>query len=129
MSDKSCRGAASFLAGGCVLALVLCGQGRAAQPAFKDKTAELGLELANSTACWVDVDNDGWADLCDGAGVWKNAAGKKFSRLAADIGPVVAADFDNDGFADLFSWATMTSRIRPAAVTGSRCTSWATASR
>ena len=26
---------------------------------FRDRTAELGLQLANTKACWVDVDNDG----------------------------------------------------------------------
>ena len=74
-------------------------------PGFRDRTAELGLQLANSQACWVDVDNDGWADLCAGGVVWRNNGGKSFTKLAEGFGEVVAADFDNDGFADLFSWS------------------------
>ena len=78
----------------------------AQQPAvFRDRAAELGLKLANAAACWADVDNDGWTDLCTGGVVWRNDAGKKFTRIAAGLGHVVAADFDNDGFVDLFSWS------------------------
>jgi enediyne biosynthesis protein E4 len=76
-------------------------------PGFRDRTAELGLELANAQTCWVDVDNDGWVDLCAGGSVWRNNAGKGFARLAAGLGEVVAADFDNDGFTDLFSWSSL----------------------
>ncbi len=72
---------------------------------FRDRTAELGLQLAGTSACWVDVDNDGWPDLCAGGVVWRNDSGKRFIRLAEGMGDVVAADFDNDGFADLFSWS------------------------
>ncbi|MBN1419276.1 MAG: CRTAC1 family protein [Planctomycetes bacterium] len=79
----------------------------AAEPTFKDRTADLGLALENAQACWVDLDGDGWTDLCAGGGVWKNESGKGFTRLAAGIGPAVAADFDNDGFADLFSWSSL----------------------
>lgn len=75
------------------------------EPGFRDRTADLGLELANSKACWVDVDNDGWTDLCSGGIVWRNNSGKGFTKLAAGVSDVVAADFDNDGFADLFSWS------------------------
>jgi len=71
-----------------------------------NRTAELGLDLANAPACWADLDNDGWTDLCVGGVVWLNNEGKKFTRLAEGLGPVVAADFDNDGFVDLFSWAS-----------------------
>ncbi|MBI3865462.1 MAG: VCBS repeat-containing protein [Planctomycetia bacterium] len=74
---------------------------------FRDRTGELGLELANSQACWVDVDNDGWADLCAGGVVWRNNAGKGFVKLAEGLGEVVAADFDNDSFADLFSFSSL----------------------
>lgn len=45
-------------------------------------------------------------DLVAGGYVWRNNAGKSFTRMA-DVGTVVAADFDNDGFADLFSWSRM----------------------
>ena len=76
-------------------------------PGFLDRTAELKLQLAGSQACWVDVDNDGWTDLCAGGVVWRNDAGQEFARLAEGVGEVVAADFDNDGFADLFSWSSM----------------------
>ncbi|MEA3403538.1 MAG: CRTAC1 family protein [Armatimonadota bacterium] len=97
--------------------LVLCGAVSlalgagvgAAQPegVFTDRTAELGLELHNSAACWVDVDNDGWTDLCAGGVIWRNNAGQGFTRLTDGVGTVVAADFDNDGFVDLFSWSSL----------------------
>ena len=73
---------------------------------FKDRTAELGLKLGTEAACWVDLDNDGWVDLCASGVAWKNHQGTNFTRLA-DVGLVVAADFDNDSFADLFSWSQM----------------------
>ena len=74
---------------------------------FRDRTTELGLQLANSQACWVDLDRDGWADLCEGGVVWRNDAGRGFSKLAEGLGEVVAADFDNDGLVDLFSWSSL----------------------
>lgn len=72
---------------------------------FRECATELGLQLANSQACWVDIDNDGWADLCAGGVVWRNVEGQRFEKLAEGVGEVVAADYDNDGFADLFSWS------------------------
>lgn len=80
-----------------------------AQPktTFSDVTAELGLAPGGSAACWADLDNDGWPELCVGGVVWKNEAGKKFSQLADGVGTVVAADFDNDGWVDLFSWSSL----------------------
>ncbi len=74
--------------------------------AFKDKTAELGLEIPNAAACWADFDNDGWVDLCVSGGVWKNNRGKNFTKVF-NIGSSVAADFDNDGLIDLFSWSNL----------------------
>jgi hypothetical protein len=79
----------------------------AATNGFRDRTAELGLKLAESHACWADVDNDGWSDLCAGGTVWRNEKGQKFSKLAEGVGEVVAADFDNDGFVDLFSFSAL----------------------
>ena len=73
------------------------------QTFFRDRTAQLGLQISSAAACWADFDNDGWVDLCVSGGVWKNNAGKSFSKVA-QIGSSVAADFDNDGFIDLFSW-------------------------
>jgi len=73
---------------------------------FKDQTAALGLTLGADAACWADIDNDGWVDLCASGVVWKNNAGKSFTRFA-DTGCVIAADFDNDGFVDLFSYSRM----------------------
>ena len=80
----------------------------AAQPAtaFQDRTAALGLKLQPDSACWVEIDNDGWGDLCASGAVWKNNAGKSFTKIA-EIGPCVAADFDNDGFVDLFCWSSL----------------------
>ncbi len=74
---------------------------------FQDRTTELGLQLANSAACWADLNNDGWPEICAGGTVWRNNAGKNFTKLAEGLGEVVAADFDNDGFVDLFSWSTL----------------------
>ncbi len=76
------------------------------RPLFRDVTSELGLSLTTDSACWVDVDNDGWTDLCAAGAVWKNEKGRKFAKIAS-VGNVVAADFDNDGFADLFSWSQL----------------------
>ncbi|MEE2711875.1 MAG: CRTAC1 family protein [Planctomycetota bacterium] len=70
---------------------------------FTDVTAACGLQISTDAACWVDLDNDGWVDLCVSGGVWKNNAGKTFTRVA-DVPTSVAADFDNDGLVDLFSW-------------------------
>ena len=75
------------------------------QVVFTDKTTELGLQLANSAACWADFDNDDWVDLC-AAAVWKNEEGKRFTKVIT-VGSSVAADFDNDGFIDLFSWSNL----------------------
>ncbi|MBB6052803.1 CRTAC1 family protein [Armatimonas rosea] len=77
-----------------------------AQP-FQDKTAALGLALGNDQACWVDLDNDGFTDLCASGTVWHNEQGQRFTKRAEGVGLVVAADFDNDGFADLFSWSQL----------------------
>lgn len=74
-----------------------------AAPVFQNRTAELGLQLPDISACWADINNDGWTDLCCGA-VWRNDAGKGFTKISDDLGCLVAADFDNDGFTDLFSW-------------------------
>ncbi|MFZ4507791.1 MAG: CRTAC1 family protein [Fimbriimonas sp.] len=71
---------------------------------FVDQTQALGLSLGGEQACWVDIDQDGWPDLCASGTVWRNNAGKSFTRLA-DVGLVVAADYDNDGFSDLFSYS------------------------
>lgn len=71
---------------------------------FVDRTADLGLSLGGEAVCWVDVDNDGWVDLCSSGKIWKNNEGKRFSPLG-EVSNAVAADFDNDGFVDLFSWS------------------------
>lgn len=93
---------------GCLLVLCLGAVASAAPPAvaFKDRTAELGLTLQSDAACWADFDNDGWVDLCASGAVWRNNAGKSFTKIA-DVGSAVAADFDNDGFIDLFSWTSL----------------------
>lgn len=95
-----------------VAAIVLCpstAQARIALPpdaAFRDETTARGLALGNDQACWVDIDNDGWADLITAGAVWRNNQGRSFTRFA-EVGSVVAADFDNDGYVDLFSFSQM----------------------
>ena len=90
----------------CFLLLVgvLVFPGFAQEATFKDVTAEMGLKMSTDAACWVDLDNDGWVDLCVSGGGWKNNAGKSFTRVA-DVPTSVAADYDNDGLVDLFSWS------------------------
>ncbi len=88
------------------LAALLSGLAHA-EPAFTDRTGDLGLSFGNDAACWVDVNNDGWVDLCAGGAVWRNDGGQGFTRLAEGVGCVVAADYDNDGYADLFSWSSL----------------------
>ncbi|NLC57775.1 MAG: CRTAC1 family protein [Armatimonadetes bacterium] len=92
-----------------LLALLLSSGVACAQttPVFEDQTAALGIAPQNDAACWADFDNDGWTDLCAGGAVWKNNAGKGFTRIAEGLGATVAADYDNDGFVDLFSWSSL----------------------
>ena len=73
-------------------------------PVFKNVTEASGLKVSTDAACWIDLDNDGWVDVCGSGGVWKNNGGKTFTRVA-DVPTSVAADFDNDGLVDLFSWS------------------------
>ena len=93
----------SFAFSFALLAIVLAGPLAAQSTTFKDVTAAAGLKNPNGAACWVDLDNDGWVDLCTTGGVWKNEKGKTFKRVA-EVPTSVAADFDNDGLVDLFSW-------------------------
>ncbi len=73
---------------------------------FKDATNELGLKLGGRAACWADLNNDGWVDLCAG-GIWINQKGKSFKKIGDIPGACVAADYDNDGWVDLFSWSAL----------------------
>lgn len=81
----------------------------AQEPArFIDRSSDLGLQLSASQACWVDLDRDGWSDLCSGGTAWKNEKGQRFSQLGSGFGEVIAADVDNDGYPDLISWSNLT---------------------
>jgi len=73
---------------------------------FTDVTASLGLQPSSSQACWCDLNQDSWPDLCAGGVVWKNNGGKSFTKWAEGLGEVIAGDFDNDGRTDLFSYST-----------------------
>ncbi len=86
-----------------VAVATMSGPAYAAQ--FVDRTAECGLKPGGGAACWVDLDGDGWVDLCCGGTAWHNNRGEAFSVITNGLGPVVAADADNDGFVDLFSWS------------------------
>ena len=91
------------------LLFFLIGTANAQDPpvTFQDVSGDVGLQLGGGAACWVDLDNDGWTDLCAGT-IWKNNEGKSFSKFG-DVAPgsVIAADFNNDGFVDLFSWSSL----------------------
>ena len=88
---------------------------------FRDRTAELGLQLGNSQACWCDLDNDGWPDPYFGTGepdmraivpnrLFRNAGGKVFQDVTSSTGMghlqkghgVAFGDIDNDGYLDIF---------------------------
>jgi hypothetical protein len=90
------------------IAGLVAGPSFAQGPTFVDRTAELGLSLDAGSVCWVDVDQDGWVDLCAAGGIWRNNGPSGFTRLG-DLAPgyCVAADYDNDGFPDLFSWSSL----------------------
>ena len=101
---------ARFIQSLAVICLLACWHGLAAAPippavVFKDETAALGLSNIGSSACWVDFDNDGWVDLVSEGTLWKNNAGKGFTKFASIGTPAVAADFDNDGFVDFYCFA------------------------
>lgn len=91
------------------LLLLLVGTANAQESkvTFHDVSENVGLQLGGGAACWMDLDNDGWVDLCAG-GIWRNNEGKSFSRFG-DLAPrsVIAGDFNNDGFVDLFSWTSL----------------------
>jgi len=91
-----------ILVAACLALVCLAYQG----PTFVDRTAALGLTLETNPACWVDIDNDGWPDLCTSTGIWRNNEGKNFTKIG-DGGSFIAADFDNDGYVDLFCYSTM----------------------
>jgi HEAT repeat protein len=79
---------------------------------FVDMTKEVGLPEGGSplTACWVDLDGDGWDDLLMNAQVYRNNGGTKFEDvtaltnlgLSANLSAILPADFDRDGKLDLY---------------------------
>ena len=87
-----------------VVLVLLLAAAAAAQTPFIDVTADTGLSPSNSAAAWGDFNNDGWVDLYDGVSLWRNDAGKRFTKV--EPGPTgdkgVWGDFDNDGFLDLY---------------------------
>lgn len=66
----------------------------------------MGLKLNGDAVCLVDIDNDGWTDICASSGIWHNDRGRQFRRIG-EGGQFVAADFDNDGYVDLFDYARL----------------------
>ncbi len=79
---------------------------------FTDVTKSVGLPAAGSsaTACWADLDGDGWDDLILEGLVYRNADGKAFEDVSArcklppllGLTAVLPADFDRDGRLDLY---------------------------
>ncbi|MBK7403652.1 MAG: CRTAC1 family protein [Phycisphaerales bacterium] len=74
-----------------------------AQP-FTDQTTPLGLALDNGSACWGDINADGWPDLSNARAIWINHEGKTFERVEAPATGLIV-DIDNDGDGDLISFA------------------------
>ena len=64
-------------------ALTVCVRPPAARAAtFENRTSELFPSLSGGKAAWGDINNDGWADLIDGGGVWKNIGGTGFEKIS-----------------------------------------------
>jgi len=81
------------------------GQAKVAQN-FVEMTQAYKLLVGGEAVCLVDIDNDGWTDICTASGIWHNNKGTSFTRIA-DGGVFVAADFDNDGYVDLFDYRNL----------------------
>jgi hypothetical protein len=69
---------------------------------FINRSEELGV-AGGSTACWFDMNNDGWVDVLVGGTLYRNLRGQSFAAVG-DFGACVAGDFDNDGLTDLFAY-------------------------
>jgi hypothetical protein len=79
---------------------------------FDDVTQRVGLPPAGSTAtaCWVDLDGDGWDDLILEGRVFRNAEGRTFEDVTTrcklppllGLSAILPADFDRDGRLDLY---------------------------
>ena len=76
------------------------------QPLLVDRTQAMKIQIGGEAVCLVDIDNDGWTDICSATGIWHNDQGQGFTRVA-DGGTFVAADFDNDRFVDLFDYRSL----------------------
>src|SRR5690606_25223850 len=97
----------------------------AARAAFKDATAETGIDFAHGTtqpeydragAAALDADGDGWPDLLGARvdlppvlyinqrdGSFAEEGAQRGMGAAVDAAAFGAADFDNDGDIDIFA--------------------------
>jgi hypothetical protein len=88
---------------------------------FIDVTTEVGLprlpvsdSSISGTACWIDIDGDGWEDLILGGHIYRNRDGQRFEDytqkarlpLPRDTIALVVADYDSDGRLDLYATRT-----------------------
>jgi len=99
-----------------LLAVAAAGCRRLARPAlpaltvpasaeFEDVTEAAGLKDAGGETCaWGDYDDDGYADLMAGKGIFHNHGDGTFTHVPeGPQGEGIWADFDNDGDLDLFA--------------------------
>ena len=71
--------------------------------AFEDVTAAFGMDgVGKGHAAWIDVDGDGWVDMQEDAGIWRNVNGETFEKSGPGGLCNAWGDMDSDGKLDYF---------------------------